>query len=878
MPVHDLIPNVYRASDAPLDSSRMARASVRPSPLVTNLNRAVNPSGGLAGRYVAMWHSHGWYYDHREDRWMWQRPRIFQTVEDLLPLSFTLPYLGPMLENAGAHVFFARERDPQRHMIVVDDEDADVEPSGSTTWTSGSGAGFGYGNPPYPEGINPFKNGSYRSSRASDEVSASIRWIPEIPETGEYAVYISYATRDDSIEDADYTVFHAGGETRFRVNQRIGGGTWIYLGTFRFHQGAAPSSGSVRLTNHSSVANGSVTADAVRFGGGMGIVSREGKTGGRPRFMEGARYHFQFSGMPDSLVFDINGGENDYRDDYQSRGEWVNYLRGAPFGPNLDRNASGLGIPVDVSLAFHTDAGSTGPDSTIGTLSIYSLDGADSTRTFPDGVSRLANRDLADIVQTEIVRDMRALYDSTWNRRSLYDGQYSEAFRPNVPSMLLELLSHQNFWDMRYALDPRFRFDASRAIYKGILKFVAQHYGFEYVVQPLPVTHFQARFDGPSTVFLRWKPRLDSLEVTAAPDRYVVYTRVDSAGFDNGRLTREVSLRLDGLEPGHIYSFKVTAANDGGESFPSEILSVYRNPAGSEPILIVNAFDRVAAPAQLVAGHLSGFADFWDQGVPDRRDLGYVGRQFNFDSRSPWVDDDAPGHGASHGDFETRTVAGNTFDFPAVHGDAIAAAGYSFDSASDEVVEDGLIDLASYPIVDLILGEERVSVRPRAARDSAFVTLSRAMRSRLIDYAAASGRLFLSGAYVGSELYNVMVDSMLSKMFADSVLHFSPATNKAALLGGVTASDTAFAHSAFRVRFNTGLDELQYAVESPDALRPVGEGASILMRYDENNLGAAVGYRGGHSVVVFGFPFESIIGKADRRALMRHVLDFLRRE
>ncbi|MDX1740664.1 MAG: fibronectin type III domain-containing protein, partial [Rhodothermales bacterium] len=605
VPVHELIPNIYRTPDAPRDSTRLARRAERPAPLVTNLDRATSPNSGLSGRYVALWHSHGWYYDHREARWMWQRPRIFQTVEDLLPLSFTLPYLGPMLENAGAHVFFARERDPQPNMVVVDDDEAVLVNGDSAGWSTGDGPGFSVGAPPYPAGVNPFQTGSYLVAPADAEGSAAVHWVPDIPEAGEYAVYVSYASLDDGVEDAMYTVHHIGGATRFRVNQQIGGGTWIYLGTFSFRRGEDSEAGSVRLSNRSS-RGGRVTADAVRFGGGTGLITRGGGPSGRARFMEGARYHFQYSGMPDSLVFDLNGGENDYRDDYQSRGEWVNYLRGGPFGPNLDRNAAGLGIPVDVSLAFHTDAGSTGPDSTIGTLSIYSLDGADTTRVFPDGVSRLANRDLADIVQTQIVDDLRVLYDSTWNRRSLYDGQYSESFRPNVPSMLLELLSHQNFWDMRYALDPRFRFDASRAIYKGILKFVAQHYGYDYAVQPLPVTHFRAVWSGSSSVKLAWEAATDSLEATATPDRFVVYTRVDSSGFDNGRLTHDTSMLIESLEPGRIYSFKVTAANEGGESFPSEVLSVYRDPGGTSPVLIVNGFDRVAPPASLVAGPLSG--------------------------------------------------------------------------------------------------------------------------------------------------------------------------------------------------------------------------------------------------------------------------------
>ena len=47
------------------------------------------------------------------------------------------------------------------------------------------------------------------------------------------------ATRRTST-DASYTVYHAGGATRFEVNQQIGGGTWVYLGTFRFEAGRAP--------------------------------------------------------------------------------------------------------------------------------------------------------------------------------------------------------------------------------------------------------------------------------------------------------------------------------------------------------------------------------------------------------------------------------------------------------------------------------------------------------------------------------------------------------------------------------------------------------------------------------------------------------------
>ncbi len=40
-----------------------------------------------------------------------------------------------------------------------------------------------------------------------------------------------------SVSDAKYLVFHKGGVTEFKVNQQIGGGTWVYLGTFDFDKG-----------------------------------------------------------------------------------------------------------------------------------------------------------------------------------------------------------------------------------------------------------------------------------------------------------------------------------------------------------------------------------------------------------------------------------------------------------------------------------------------------------------------------------------------------------------------------------------------------------------------------------------------------------------
>ena len=117
---------------------------------------------------------------------------------------------------------------------------------------------------------------------------------------------------------------------------------------------------------------------------------------------------------------------------------------------------------------------------------IVDLDGSsgDSEITVTGGVfynrqSRMASRDLSDIIQTQIVQDIRLQANRTWTRRGLWDRQYSEAWRPHVPSLLLELLSHQNLADLSYGLDPRFRSLVSRAIYKGILRYLADQHGRE---------------------------------------------------------------------------------------------------------------------------------------------------------------------------------------------------------------------------------------------------------------------------------------------------------------------------------------------------------------------------------------------------------------
>ena len=883
-PIEQLIPNYFRSGYAEYDQSRIPSSRFkRPDPVVRNVNSKNNSSKGLAGKNILLWHSHGWYHNLKLERWEWQRPRLFQSVEDLIPMSFTIPYLIPMLENAGANVFIPRERDVQTNEVIVDNDSPTnlitksrfiVRDGERLVWQKENEPAFGIGEPPYKENENPFKLGSSLFTYSNLTGDAQCEWIPEIPQTGEYAIYISYRHSSENVSDARYTVYHSGGQTEFEVNQQIGGSTWIYLGKFKFEKGYNPKSGKVVLSNKSKELGMIVSSDAVRFGGGMGIVERNGTTSGRPKFAEGARYWLQYAGMPDTLVYSLNQNENDYNDDYQSRAEYGNYLYGNPNGPNKNRGFKGLGIPIDLSLAFHTDAGISRSDTAIGTLSIYSLTSSDTQYVFPDGMSRLANRDLADLVQTQIVDDVRTKYDLIWNRRQLLDARYSESVRPNFPSLLLELLSHQNFLDMKYVLDSRFRFDVSRAIYKGMLRFLSVQHNVDFIVQPLPVTHFFTEFDKKGNVILKWQPQSDPLEPTALPNKYIVYTRINGGGFDNGISVEENSFVKE-IEKGKIYSFKVTAVNDGGESLPSEILSICRMENGKSPIMIVNGFDRIAPPAIVEDTSFIGFANFIDAGVPDKYDINFTGTQYDFNPNSSYVSNDAPGHGASHADYETKIIAGNTFDFPYIHGQSIKNSGYSFVSCSDESVMDGKVDLKKYKMIDLILGEEKKTNWQKPFADSVngiqFEAIPTQLQKQLVDFLEKGKSLFVSGAYVGSDLFSS--NDSLSIQFAKNTLHFNLVTDHAAKTGEIFPTRSSFLKNIFSIKFSSELNDSIYAVEAPDAIAPTN-GAETILRYKENQFSAGVSYKGSYNVVVFGFPFETISKSEVRNDIMKAVIKY----
>ena len=875
-------------------------------PFVTNVGEP-DFEKGLAGRNIALWQSHGRYFEEKTDRWEWQRAPMFQTVEDMYTQSYVLPFLIPMLENAGAYVMTPRERDPQTNEVIADNDPAFEEGRGEEvriegrysetgTW-SDAGVGFADARATYSLLENPFQMGTARQAECREnhrDKAAEARWTPEIPERGEYSVYISYKSLPHSTPCAHYTVRHLGGESEFIVNQKMGGGTWIYIGTFEFDKG---SEGCVILDNsvpkgYNVTHNAVITADAVRFGGGMGKIARglkdqpvnEYTTSGMPSFTEGALYWMQWAGA-DSTI--LSKYDNDYTSDYGDRGAWVGWMSG---GSRTNPKAEGLNIPIDLSFAFHTDAGTTPNDSIIGTLSIYTLlcDGSDK---FANGEDRLQQRMYADFVQTGIVNDIRKEFNPEWSRRGLWDRSYSESRTATVPAMLLELLSHQNFADMKFGLDPSFRFTVSRAVYKGMLKYLSARYGCEYAVQPLPVNSFATSFTGSKSVRLSWKATVDSLEATAVPTGYILQTRIDDGAFDNGRVLdgckvsgNEISTEVS-IVPGHIYSYRVTAFNKGGKSFPSETLSVGIPESGNgKSVLVVNNFTRVSAPAWFDSPEYAGFNSDLDAGVPYVREINFIGPQYQFRRELPWLDDDNPGFGAAWTDEAGKVFAGNTFDYCGLHGKALMAAGYAFHSSSVAAFSADRTLAKNDVALDLICGKQITTVVGTGKVPDRFQVFPTDLQQAIRRFTEDGGNVLVSGANIGTDvwdgIYPVHKDSLYTastKEFVEKTLGYRWMTNYASRNATVKVRNNGqISLSVPEFQFHKERNPFIYCVETPDGIVPSSDKSQSFLRYSDTNISAGTCFEGnGYRTVCIGVPIEVIKEETCIEPLIKDIMKFL---
>ena len=855
MPIEDYIPG--RKSDNEYDSY-WDGIDYKGKPWVSNISKPNNISLGLSNRHIALWASHGRYYDQKKGLWKWQRPNLFCTTEDLFTQTIVVPYLIPMLENAGATVFTPRERDWQTKEIIVDN-DKGVSGEGSwygehtekEPWTDTGERGFGFRNGILRDGENPFTMGTARMIRTTKKEDKAIAiWQPNFKEEGRYAVYVSYQTMPKSVDDAHYIVRHKGQETHFIVNQKMGGGTWVYLGTFDFDKGENPFN-CVALTNQSK-RKGVVTADAVRFGGGMGNIERGGDISHMPRCLEAARYYAQWAGAPYS-IYGNKTGTDDYAEDINTRSLMTNWLAGgSPYVPAKE----GKKVPIELSLAVHSDAGyERDGKSLVGSLAICTTSFNDGRLN--SGISRFASQDFIEALRSNVTRDLSKKY-KRWNWRYLWDRNYSETRLPEVPSAIIETLSHQNFPDMKLGQDPNFKFTMARSIYKTILRYVSQMHRRPCIVQPLQPHLFKATLTGTNKVRLSWKAQDDELEPTAVPTSYNIYVAAGTGGFDNGTNVRGTSYTME-LEPGVMYRFKVTAVNRGGESFPTSTLSAYYQPGATKTAMVINGFSRLSAPAVRDNIHEQGFDIEEDAGVSYGLTAGWSGKQQCF-NKSTMGSTEPNGLGYSGNEMAGNFVMGNTFDYVYTHADAIAATKkYNVVSCTSETVESGIVDLINYDVVDLALGLQKYDENSTVF----YKSIPSMLRNKLSAYVLGHGKLIASGAYIGSDLQHdderVWLESTLKVAYGGAI-HTDT-------ISGIKGMGTEF-------DFYRQLNPTHYAATKCDVLMPVST-AFCPLQY-ANGMSAGVAYRGNdNATFTMAFPFECIIDRNKRLSIMNGILKFL---
>lgn len=785
----ELIPSYKRK---PAERRTWEGIDYKGEPWVKNLSRPWVSTKGLEGRHIALWASHGRYFKQATGEWVWQRPQMNATLEDLYTSTIVIPYLMPMLERSGAVLFSPRERSWQKNEVVVTDAEL----------------------------FQGHKN----------SIVCYI-WDAKVPEDGEYPVYVRYQNIGDNAADAEYVVVHEGIETRVAVNQQMGAGIWTYLGSWHFKAGDTQHNCvKLILKNY----KGRISVDAVRFGGGMG-------QSGLGRAWEGARYSTIYYGFPEE-VYLTKEGKDDYGEDINCRSLASNHLaRGSVFVPKdsvekftLAENGTdtlvkwkeerdGLHVPLELSLAVHSDAGNRKGDEIVGSLAVYTKGFMDGV--LPAGPSRLVNRDFADLMLDKFSGEMTTHF-GRWTRRQLYDRNYSESRIPRVPSMILETLSHQNFTDMTYGNDPYCEFFMARGIYKAVLQYIHEMHGNEdYMVQPMPVEDLSAQVNpADGTIHLKWtKNRKEDSHV----EGYILYTSIGNNGWNNGEIIKGNSTTIK-PHPGALYRFKVTAFNKGGESLDSPSLAARLSEnKNARNLLIVDAFNRIASPQVINDGTTRGFLPAEDPGVP----------------------------------YHSKPCAsgilqkGNTFDWSVRYAEDLQRGGdHNISSTTQSAIHS--VSCHGEDAILVVCGAQRRDGYSHREYESLSPTLKDALKS----YAENGGNIMVTGAYVGEDN---------NKEFLREIMHCD-------YLTAMMTDTLSVRGMGLQFTLPDGNEsERHYSVARVNALMSL-DGAFVSMLYEQGETGCAVAYQGKkYRAMTYGFPIELIEEREKRAAILDATVRFL---
>ncbi|MAE95073.1 MAG: hypothetical protein CL910_10470 [Deltaproteobacteria bacterium] len=397
-------------------------------------------------------------------------------------------------------------------------------------------------------------------------------------------------------------------------------------------------------------------------------------------------------------------------------------------------------------------------------------------------------------LHNRVINDIRSFWDPSWIDRGQMSANFGEVRHlQTMPGCLIELAFHDDLGGDIEALHHP-RF--RRISGRAMGRAIMEYLapGMPLLVDPPDAISMRNTFGG--TLSVSWN-------TVSGATSYLVRISEDGFAFDDGTVVTGTTHTISGLSHGTVRYARVAAVNASGTGPDSEPVGARSAPGGVAPLLVVNGFDR--------------------------RDR-YVKEHEN---PLHWV-----------------TVDGAAID-------AVVAAGYPFDSATNESVAVFHTPLAGYECVGWILGEESTA-------DETFSSLE---QIRVNLYLLGGGRLFFTGAEVGWDLdlngtandrlfYN---QALGQDYVADDAGVYTTQASAGGPLGVLPA-----------MTFDDGSNGI-YDVDWPDVVQPAaGTGGQIVLRY-ATGTGAAVLHGNGRTLGV-GFPLEALVDPAHRALLMERIL------
>ena len=227
--------------------------------------------------------------------------------------------------------------------------------------------------------------------------------------------------------------------------------------------------------------------------------------------------------------------------------------------------------------------------------------------------------------------------------------------------------------------------------------------------------------------------------------------------------------------------------------------------------------------------------------------------------------------GGSYTDKAGQLVAGNTFDYPSVHGASVLRLGFPFCSMSAEAFCADTTLSATYRTLDLICGAQLTTKSGRGAYPARFSVFPDNMQTALGVWTRRGGNVIVSGSRIATDVwgnvYGVKRDSVSlarTQDFVRRVLGYRYVSSHGTNVGMLAD-----------MPFYREMNQECYAVPDPDGITASDSGGSVWLRYGSSGVPAAVRYRTDtYKVVSFGVPLECLKHDPDRDRVIRGALEF----